>query len=339
MMKEILIILMLGLIQLWAQDNPHGDIDFACETCHNSADWNTIQAYKFNHDQTSFELKGAHKNVDCLSCHESLIFVTAQTQCAACHLDIHKNELGARCEKCHGEQQWTDYFRFEEMHNMTNFPLIGVHANIDCESCHYIEQQNQFANVSVECSGCHLQDYMATMNPQHQKSGYDLNCQNCHLIVGIDWKAQNFPHPASFPLTGGHGGLQCVACHQGDQYSGLSTDCYSCHAADYTATNNPNHISAQFPVTCEDCHTIKGWGSANWDHDRLFFPIYSGEHRGEWNNCSDCHVNTGNYTHFECINCHEHRQSKMDSEHDDERNYVYQSQACYDCHPRGEGDD
>ncbi|MCB0284092.1 MAG: hypothetical protein KDF60_16010 [Calditrichaeota bacterium] len=338
-MKIIFLIIILGVIQSFAQDNPHGAIDFPCETCHSSADWNTIHTYSFNHDQTGFSLVGSHKGVACLSCHQSLVFSKAGQECALCHLDIHKAELGNRCERCHNERFWNDISSFRSIHNETDFPLAGVHANVDCGACHFIDQKNQFTNLPVTCSGCHLADYMATTNPSHRESGYDTDCQNCHQISGFDWKAQNFPHPSTFPLAGGHGNLQCTSCHLEGRYTGLSTECLSCHAENYNLTSNPNHIEAQFPTTCEDCHTIKNWGSANWNHDQLYFPIYSGEHRGEWNNCADCHISTGNFKQFECINCHAHRKSRMDDEHRNRRNYVYESQACYDCHPRGKADD
>jgi hypothetical protein len=332
-----LILISLNFVQ--AQENPHGNIEIACELCHSNSDWNVINAHKFNHDQTAFKLRDAHKSIYCVDCHENLVFNIGQKQCFNCHQDIHKAELGVECQKCHSERVWNDMHKFMEMHSQTNFPLVGVHANIDCESCHFNEQQRQFANISTQCSGCHLEDYMATIDPEHQKSRFDLDCQNCHSIVGNDWKAPNFPHADTFLLTGGHGGLQCAACHLNNQYTTLSTDCYFCHESDYTNTTNPSHISVQFPTTCEDCHTIKNWGSANWDHDRLYFPIYSGSHRGEWDRCADCHENISNFTQFECINCHEHSKTRTDNRHREERNYIYNSEACYDCHPRGKGED
>ena len=41
---------------------------------------------------------------------------------------------------------------------------------------------------------------------------------------------------------------------------------------------------------------------------------------------------------FTCLTCHEHRRSEMDDEHDEVRGYVYESTACYSCHPDGEDD-
>jgi hypothetical protein len=75
---------------------------------------------------------------------------------------------------------------------------------------------------------------------------------------------------------------------------------------------------------------------STFDHDDLFFPIYSGKHDGEWDECSDCHTEPTNYSVFSCITCHEHNQSEMDNEHREVSGYVYDSDACYNCHPNGD---
>jgi hypothetical protein len=87
---------------------------------------------------------------------------------------------------------------------------------------------------------------------------------------------------------------------------------------------------------------VNDWDDAEefTQHDALYFPIYSGEHRNEWdNNCQSCHITPGNFTSFSCIDCHEHNQPEMNDEHDDVSGYIYQSEACYSCHPNGSEDD
>ena len=55
--------------------------------------------------------------------------------------------------------------------------------------------------------------------------------------------------------------------------------------------------------------------------------------------CLDCHAaDTFEGLDAECINCHEHRKSEADKEHEDEPGYVYNSAACYSCHPTGKSD-
>ena len=88
---------------------------------------------------------------------------------------------------------------------------------------------------------------------------------------------------------------------------------------------------------CTTCHTSTvTWKGATFDHDQQYFPIYSGKHLQKWSTCADCHVNSSNYTVFECILCHEHsNKSKVDADHQGKPGYVYKSTACYACHPTG----
>ncbi|PJA28873.1 MAG: hypothetical protein CO189_03905, partial [candidate division Zixibacteria bacterium CG_4_9_14_3_um_filter_46_8] len=150
------------------------------------------------------------------------------------------------------------------------------------------------------------------------------------------WSPATFDHNLTdFPLTGAHISVPCIECHA-NGYSGTPTNCYSCHQDDYNNTSDPNHQAAGFPITCESCHNTISWNQTTWNHDALYFPIYSGKHRNKWDICADCHVNSNDFTVFECIFCHEHNRQDMDSEHNDVPGYQYLSSACYNCHPRGE---
>ncbi|HOY15068.1 MAG TPA: hypothetical protein PLY70_18105, partial [Saprospiraceae bacterium] len=74
-------IILLGITQLMAQ-SPHGELFVMdCAACHNPDGWNiNIDTFHFNHNATKFELSGAHKEVDCKSCHGSLIFSDASDE-------------------------------------------------------------------------------------------------------------------------------------------------------------------------------------------------------------------------------------------------------------------
>src|SRR5690606_18299318 len=126
---------------------------------------------------------------------------------------------------------------------------------------------------------------------------------------------------------------QCVTCHNGD-YNNTPNTCVGCHQADYNGANDPNHLSAGFPTTCEDCHTQNAWVPANWDHDNMYFPIYSGRHEDEWDQCTDCHNNPNNYSDFTCLTCH--LPGETNEDHDEVSGYQYSSPACLACHPDGE---
>ncbi|MDP1993997.1 MAG: hypothetical protein Q8K40_01990, partial [Ignavibacteria bacterium] len=82
--------------------------------------------------------------------------------------------------------------------------------------------------------------------------------------------------------------------------------------------------------------TQSAWTPSTFNHDAKYFPIYSGEHNGEWNLCSDCHTSSSNYKAFSCINCHEHNnKAAVDEDHDGVKDYAYVSSECYRCHPKG----
>ena len=66
------------------------------------------------------------------------------------------------------------------------------------------------------------------------------------------------------------------------------------------------------------------------------FPIDSGVHAGRWDACSTCHVNPSNYSQFTCFGCHPHSdESGTAADHSEVGGYVYDSSACYACHPQG----
>ncbi|HED65317.1 MAG TPA: hypothetical protein ENJ09_07160 [Planctomycetes bacterium] len=185
-----------------------------------------------------------------------------------------------------------------------------------------------YTGTPTDCYSCHASAYQSTTNPDHQAAGYPTTCENCHST--ISWQGATFNHN-TWPLTGAHMGLDCSECHVGGVYKGTPTDCFSCHASAYQSTTNPDHQAAGFPTTCEICHTTTMWQGATFNHPQ--FPITSGKHKNL--DCADCHTTPGNYMAFSCIDCHEHRQSKMDDEHKGVSGYVWQSSACYACHPDG----
>ena len=94
------------LIQVNAQQNPHGDnLKFDCSYCHTTSGWTfSSKTTRFNHDSTSFILNGQHKFVNCRSCHTSLIFSKAKTNCIDYHTDMHNATVGLDCARCHNSK-------------------------------------------------------------------------------------------------------------------------------------------------------------------------------------------------------------------------------------------
>jgi hypothetical protein len=213
-------------------------------------------------------------------------------------------------------------------HNRTRFPLVGAHAAVGCFRCHPGAQVGNFDRTDTDCLACHQADLATANNPDHAVQGWTHDCQDCHIPT--TWTGAGFNH-AGFPLTGAHRTTACIQCHAGGVYHGLSTACFSCHQNDYDNTTNPPHALSGFPTTCQNCHNTASWQGATFNH--AWFPIQSGHHSGF--TCVQCHANPNDYSMFACINCHTHDQASTDAQHRRVGGYVYNSTACYTCHPHG----
>jgi hypothetical protein len=334
------VVAVIGLAA-WQDDSPHGeDFRISCDKCHSASGWEIDpEVYSFDHNTTQLPLVGQHITVNCRQCHPTLVFSEAPTECAHCHTDLHEQTVGPDCARCHTPRSWI-VSNIAEIHRRGRFPLLGAHYSADCAACHPSASLLRFEPLGVECVDCHMEAYQTAANPNHVEGNFSTECSVCHEMNAYSWSGAGFSH-AFFPLTGGHNIQDCSRCHSGGSFDNTPSDCYACHDQDYANTSNPAHQASGFSTDCLLCHTTApGWRPADFKiHDGQYFPIYSGSHRGEWNSCSDCHENLSDYTGFTCLSCHEHSQSRMDGEHDEVRNYQYNSVACLDCHPRGTGDD
>ncbi len=318
--------------------HPHGSFKGDCALCHGAEGWKpAVISKRFDHAKYGFPLGKAHAATPCASCHVKLDFSAAAARCASCHADPHLGELGLDCARCHGERSFVDRARMRRAHDFTLFPLNGGHATIDCADCHppTAQGRSQYVGVSPDCARCHRAEYDATTNPSHGPSGFPLDCADCH--TPRSWRGARFDHAGTrFPLTGAHVPLPCASCHADGVYRGKDPSCVSCHRAEYDATADPSHVALGFPVACEGCHSTTNWDGARFDHDARYFPIYSGAHNGRWAACSTCHTNPSNYATFTCLSCHPHDDRAVtDEKHSEQAGYVYDSPACYSCHPRG----
>jgi hypothetical protein len=282
--------------------DPHAaQLGKSCKACHDERSWEP-RGQIGKHARTRFPLAGIHASAACHRCHPGANvgrFGGLSSDCQTCH----SKELARAkdpdhiaqgwtdaCQRCHLPTAWGDA-RFE--HN--SFPLIGQHKTIHCAECH---KGNVFKGTPKKCVECHLKDYTATSEPKHVAAGFGMDCERCHSPYG--WSGSNFDHNPFFALQGGHGGLECSACHKGI-YRGTPKDCSSCHLKDYNRTTSPNHKAAAFPTTCELCHSTYDWNGSNFDHNRTF--ALRGSHKGLV--CSKCHKG-GVYkgTPRDCSTCH-----------------------------------
>ena len=320
--------------QLIYSQNPHGDdLKIDCAVCHTSDSWKVdFNKIDFDHETTSFALNGKHSVTDCRNCHGSLIFSEVKNDCADCHTDIHNNTVLRKCSDCHSEDDWL-IEDIPVLHEEYGFDLSGAHIYLSCEECHIKSPELIFEPLSPECYACHEANYEATTSPDHVEGNFSLDCNTCHDVDGDSWIISH----DFFPLEKGHNLKECSSCHSGSSYMDASPDCYSCHSEDYDNTVNPDHQTGSFSENCSECHTIDpGWSPAKYEnHDENNFPVFSGKHKGEWSQCTDCHIDPNNYSAFTCLDCHAHEKTKMDDKHDDVGDYIYESQACLYCHPDG----
>ncbi len=321
------------------QNPPHEASGFSqsCETCHNETAWTPAT---FDHDGQFFPIySGKHQgewNL-CADCHINQSNYSIFS-CIDCHehnqadTDDEHNDVGGyaynspACFQCHPDGSAEGSFD----HNSSGFPLTGAHLTTPCLECH----ENGYSGTPTICFACHEPDFNQSVNPNHVSIGIPNDCAMCHT-TNPDWQPATFPiHNDYYQLNGAHATIanNCFTCHEGD-YVNTPNLCYSCHTDDYNQTTDPNHIAAQFPTECESCHTETAWTPATFDHDGQYFPIYSGEHQGEWDNCSECHTDAGNYAVFTCLTCHEEGETGQD--HQDVGGYSYNSIACLECHPDG----
>ncbi len=280
------------------QSPNHGAAGFptACDACHGFSDPDWHQA---TYPHTVYPLVGSHTVVDCSSCHVNDVFQGLPSDCVDCHLDDYNgtqdpnhSQAGfpTTCEQCHTPTSWDDA-DFDHP-----YELVGVHATLDCESCH---EGGVYQGTPTDCVGCHQADYDGSQNPNHSAAGFPTACEACHAPTDGSWQGAIYPHTV-YPLVGSHTVVDCSSCHVNDVYQGLASDCVDCHLDDYNGTQDPNHSQAGFPTTCEVCHTPTSWDDADFDHPFQLEGVHATL------DCESCHEG-GVYqgTPTDCVGCHQ----------------------------------
>ena len=277
-----------------------------CDRCHTPVSW-VVKNITEIHRQSRFPLNGMHSQTDCYQCHKSaslLRFDPVGIGCADCHsanyaATTNPSHVASKfpkdCFLCHNEKSWQPA-KFD--HNIsTGFPLTGSHIGIDCAGCH----AKGYAGAATDCAGCHLTNYNATTKPGHVAAKFSTDCKICHSSTA--WTPATFNHTTgtTFPLTGAHVGVACIDCHS-KGYTGISTDCVSCHLTNYNATTKPGHVAAKFSTDCKLCHSSTAWTPATFNHTTgTTFPL-TGAHVGVA--CIDCHSKGYTGISTDCVSCH-----------------------------------
>ncbi|NVK28071.1 MAG: cytochrome C [Flavobacteriia bacterium] len=275
-------------------DYHQGTLPVSCTDCHTMEEWSP--AAKFDHAETEFPLRGSHANVDCIECHKESVRNGEEFQefanvpfskCTDCHTDVHNGRFGTRCTDCHTEQSWLQLKagnRFD--HNLTDYPLEGLHAEVSCVECHKGNSYSQ-SMAHANCLDCH-DDY-------HEgdftlSDGTIEDCASCHTVArpftyssySIDQHQQS-----QYPLEGAHLATPCFACHQTEtqewEFSWESTDCITCHANIHDGFISEKYYPGQ---NCEACHNPETWSSVAFDHSQTDW-LLEGAHAEV--GCAECH--------------------------------------------------
>ncbi len=214
-----------------------------CGDCHKPSSWGK---QKFDHNKkTDFPLLGKHGKVSCNACHKGDIYKEElSTKCIDCHKkdDVHKGRQGKNCNSCHNEKGWNSNVIFD--HDITDFPLIGIHAAAQCEECHL---DTEFGTTPSGCNACHADDDV-------HKTRLGTDCETCHSPNS--WFTWFFDHDRAtrFAIDGAHEDLGCYDCHRTSSTGKLkaSTDCITCHRSD-------DIHNRQFGGQCDDCHNTNSF--------------------------------------------------------------------------------
>jgi hypothetical protein len=264
-----------------------------CSACHSEhlgrdADIVRLDRQQFDHAQTDFPLEGAHRTLDCVSCHRgNEAWRAAKPECGACHRadDAHAGQLGADCAACHGTESWGGG-RFD--HNKTSFELTGAHQSLRCNACHI---GGRYKQTPQTCVGCHATDDV-------HREARGTKCDSCHTTS--NWRTATFDHAkeTGFALEGRHAHVECTDCHRGGDYkTKLPTTCSGCHRAD-------DAHAGRFGDRCEQCHANVAWTPVPYDHEAKTHFALVGAHATV--SCHTCHSApvTVQKLPTDCASCH-----------------------------------
>ncbi len=227
------------------EDDAHnGLFGERCGACHLPKSWlRTV----FDHQRdTDYPLEGRHRRLACETCHRGPLDAELPRACFACHQedDRHGGQQGRECQQCHRPDGWLRPVRFD--HDLTAFPLLGLHRAVPCEACHL---SAEFKDAPRKCATCHGAD-----DARIHDGRLGQDCARCHNAN--DWAAWRFDHDreTDYPLTGGHRDLDCHACHDQavEDEIHLSQECIACHEDD-------DAHGGAFGSRCDRCHVTRGW--------------------------------------------------------------------------------
>jgi hypothetical protein len=322
-------------------DEHRGQLGNECQRCHGLSSFKPAPG--FNHQATSYPLRGKHKAVPCGKCHESIedeappaatfpkpraasfmqMKPVEHDTCESCHDDPHEGKLGPRCSNCHTETSWKSIItgpageQERGFHKRTQFPLLGAHMFVPCQSCHgpFPGTAARFKGLAfARCADCHDDAHVGQLTGPGSKRAPD--CASCHDVAAFTPPRFEVEQHARtrFPLEGAHRAAACGGCHPVDEALEALVPAYV-HAK-LRRERRPELLSLavmrpeKVPGQCSACHADVHLGQfaqemqkddcaachktasfttdLRFDHDRQSrFPL-EGAHRKAA--CGSCHL-------------------------------------------------
>ncbi|MBU2507006.1 MAG: cytochrome C [Bacteroidetes bacterium] len=303
-----------------------------CHSEHHGREFKIINFSEsdFDHDLTSFTLKGKHKKEKCASCHKTEFLKTPSTQnevnkhkilsdkilsgkktflglsqrCENCHIDYHDGSLGNECKNCHDADAFRPASLFD--HQKTKFGLIGAHLKTDCVKCHAKttvgeKETQKFNGLNFSsCSACHKDSHNGKFGSQ---------CSGCHTtnsFADITNRKKINHSLTDFQLIGLHNSVDCSKCHT--TAKGLKpkhSQCTNCHE-DYHK-GQLKKLDAN--IDCNECHNEHGFSPSLYTlelHSKTQFEL-KGSHQAV--PCFRCHKSSKElvfvFTNISCVQCHQ----------------------------------
>ena len=170
----------------------------------------------FDHFATGFELRGAHRDLQCDSCHKRGVFAGTPRECELCHVPSGPLDTSFKpqdhipstnaCGSCHDNFNWQEIVRVDHSqvpqtcllchdgNTAAGKPPTHIISGQQCETCHSTMAWSpalfDHSNVTQPCSTCH-NGLTATGKPaKHIATTSD--CESCHSTSA--WPPATFDH-------------------------------------------------------------------------------------------------------------------------------------------------
>jgi hypothetical protein len=164
--------------------------------------------------------------------------------CVGCHRseDPHGGKLKADATLSR-PASWRADIVFD--HDLTDFPLLGLHRVVSCAQCH---ATLAFNSAPITCIGCHSHEDV-------HKGGLGKKCESCHSPNGWPLWVSITRSKRTFRCSARTANCNAPIAITGPGTVKLRRNAASCHHKD------DRHLG-EYGAQCDRCHTVDSWKGA-----------------------------------------------------------------------------